>query len=278
MLMPSLDYFLSPNQQAVIDRFTAVCRAEARVVAAFLGGSHVTGTADVYSDLDLYLVAVDEAYDGLLAEREAFVALLGEPLFMEDFGIASCTFFILSDGTEGELWIGSESRFKTIHGGPIRVLVDRQDILTGASFPMHEADPVEQLEVLREQIVLFWHEFSHFVKAMGRKQLWFAYGSLEVMRGMCVNLARLRHNFGDGYVGEEPYFKVETIMPVEELAPLQETFCPLEPVAMHRAASSIVRFYQEIAPPLAQKHGIAYPERLVNLMVPQLAAIIPGDL
>jgi hypothetical protein len=275
MLMLSLDPLLSANHQGVLDRFIAACQADSRVAAAFLGGSHVTGLADAHSDLDLYLIATNKDYDDLLAGREAFVAHLGEPLFLADFGIPNCTFFILADGTEGELWIGSESHFKDIHGGPIRALVDKQDMLAGVSFPMQEADPIEQVELLRQQIVLFWHEFSHFVKALGREQLWFAYGSLEVMRGMCVNLARLRYNFKDGEVGEEPYFKVETIMPVEQLAPLQETFCPLEPRAMHQAASVIVHFYQEVTPLLAQKHGIAYPERLVNLMVPQLAAIRP---
>jgi hypothetical protein len=277
MLMPSVNTLLSANHQAVLERFIDACRADSRVVAAFLGGSQVTGLADAYSDLDLYLIVMNKDYDDLLAGREAFIGLLGEPLFLADFDIPNCTFFILSDGTEGELWIGSESRFKDIHGGPIRVLVDKQGVLAGASFPMQGADPIAQVEVLRQQIVLFWHEFSHFVKAMGREQLWFAYGSLEAMRGMCMNLARLRYNFRDGDVGEEPYFKVETVMPVEQLAPLQETFCPLEYVAMHRAASLIIRFYQEVAPTLAQKHGVAYPERLVNLMVPQLAAIKPGD-
>ena len=66
-------------------------------------------------------------------------------------------------------------------------------------------------------------------------------------------------------------------MPVGQLAPLIETFCPIESVAMHRAASSIIRFYQEIARNLARKHGIAHPERLENLMVPQLATIKPEE-
>jgi len=78
-------------------------------------------------------------------------------------------------------------------------------------------------------------------------------------------------------VGEEPYFKVETAMPVEQLDPLLETFCPMEPVAMYRAALLIIRFYQETARHLAQKHGIAYPERLVNMMVIQLETIKPEE-
>ena len=100
---------------------------------------------------------------------------------------------------------------------------------------------------------------------------------LEIMRSICVNLARLRHNFRDGDVGEEPYFKVERAMPVEQLDPLLETFGLLEPAAMYRAALILVRFYQETARHLAQKHGIAYPERLVNMMVTRLETIKPEE-
>ncbi|HEX6383969.1 MAG TPA: nucleotidyltransferase domain-containing protein [Anaerolineae bacterium] len=49
------------NHQIVIDRFVASCRADERVVAAFLGGSYARGAADEYSDLDLYLITTDRA-------------------------------------------------------------------------------------------------------------------------------------------------------------------------------------------------------------------------
>ena len=67
---------------------------------------------------------------------------------------------------------------------------------------------------------------------MGRRQLWFAYGQLEVLRQICVNLARLRYNFSDAYVGEEPYFKVDQILTIEQLSPLKTTFYLMEYEAM----------------------------------------------
>jgi len=42
---------------------------------------------------------------------------------------------------------------------------------------------------------------------MGRHQLWWAQGQLEVLRRCCVNLARLQNNFSDTDAGEEAYFK-----------------------------------------------------------------------
>jgi predicted nucleotidyltransferase len=274
--MESQEIQLPQNHRAVMNRFVRACQADERVVAAFLGGSHARGTADAYSDLDLYLITTDEAYEDFLAGREAFIRLLGEPLFLEDFGAPHGFFYIFSDDTEGELWIGRESHFHHIQAGPYRVLLDKKGVLVNAVFPRHEADPSGQIETLRQQVNWFWHELSHFIKAMGRGQLWFAYGQLELMRHMCVNLARLRYDFSDAYVGEEPYFKVEQALPIEQLSPLHTTYCPMEYEAMLQAARVLFRFYQDVAPTLARAHGIAYQADLVRTMGNQLEQL--GDV
>ena len=199
----------SANHKPIIDRFLAVCQADDRIVAAFLGGSYASGAADAHSDLDLYLITTDAAYEAFLTEREPFVRRLGEPLFLEDFGKAYYFFIIFDDGTEMELGVGRESQFQHIHGGAHTVLLDKHGLLTDVTFPLHEADPTEQREHLRQLIMNFWHEVGHFHKALARNQRWFAYGSLETMRHICVNLARLHHNFADEGVGEEPFFKAE---------------------------------------------------------------------
>ncbi len=261
---------LPKNLQGVTNHFVEECQADERVVAAFLGGSYAEDTADAYSDLDLYLITADEAYEDFLTGREAFIRLLGEPLFLEDFGTPHALFYIFSDHTEGELWIGRESQFHHIHAGPYRVLLDKNDILVNVVFPQHEADQPEQIETLRQQVVWFWHELSHFIKAMGRGQLWFAYGQLEVMRQICVNLARLRHNFSDAYDSDEPYFKVDQALPVEHLSPLQTTFCAIEYEVMLKAALVIFRFYQDVAPNLAKAHKKMYSADLERMMISQL--------
>jgi predicted nucleotidyltransferase len=258
------------NHRVVIDRFVAACQADERVVAAFLVGSYAKGTADIYSDLDLYLIITNEAYEDFVAGREAFIRLLGEPAFLEDFDLPNVVFFIFPDGTEVELTLGRESQINHIFSGPYQVLLDKKRILAGAVLPWPEPAQAEQIETLRRQVYWFWHDLSHFTTAMGRGQLWWAYGQLEVLRLYCVNLARLSQNFSDAGVGEEGYFKVEHAIPVEQLSSLQATFCPMEPGAMLQAALVIVRFYQELAPVLAQTHGITYPADLKRVMVDRL--------
>lgn len=261
---------ITKNYQTIIDRFVASCRADERVVAAFLGGSYARGAADEYSDLDLYLITTDEAYEDFYAGREAFMRLLGEPLFIEDFGIPNIIFYVLADGTEGELGLGRESEFTHIHSGPYQVLLDKKNMLASVVFRGHEPDPAEQTETLRRLVYWFWHELSHFITALSRNQLWWAHGQLDELRHYCVKLARLRHDFLDAEAGDEGYFKLEKAIPVSQLAPLQATFCPMEKEAMLHAAFVIVRYYQELAMELAQKHGLAYPEKLEHLMVARL--------
>jgi predicted nucleotidyltransferase len=269
---------LPDNHQAVMDRFIAACRADERIVAAFLGGSYAKDKADKFSDLDLYFITTDDAYEDFLAEREAFVHLLGEPLFLEDFGAPHGYLIIFSNGTEAEVWFGRESKFTDIHEGPYTVLLDKKDILAGEVFPLHVANQAKQIELLRQQIDWFWHELSHFIKAMARRQLWFAYGQLEVMRQICVNLARLRNNVADAYVGEEPYFKVEQALPIEQLLPLQTTYCSMEYQPMLQAGFVICRFYREVAPSLAKEYNLTYRADLEQMMINELKELDDASL
>lgn len=258
------------NHQAVLARFVTACLADHRIVAAFLGGSYARDAADRYSDLDLYLITTDEDFNDFTAQRAAFVRRLGEPVFMEDFDHPNIVFYIFADGTEGELGFGRESQFNDIHTGPYKVLLDKQGILAGAVFPGREPGPAGQIEKLCRLIFWFWHDVSHFITAMGRGQLWWAQGQLEVLRRSCVSLARLRNDFSDADTGDEAYFKLDRVLPAEQLSALQAAFCPLDAGAMLQSGLAIVRFYKELAIPLANTHGISYPEALERVMVHRL--------
>jgi predicted nucleotidyltransferase len=269
--MNSQELQLPRNHQEIADRFLAACQADDRIVAAFIGGSYAEGQVDKHSDLDLFFITTDEAYEEFIVERESFVRLLGEPLFQEDFGLDHGYCLIFSNMTECDLWFGCESKFKDIYSGTYRVLMDKKSILEGKVFSPPVADPARQLELLRQQIDWFWHELSHFIKAMGRRHLWFAFGQIEAMRQICVILARLRYDFSDPYVGDgEPYFKIEQALPVEELSPLQTTYCSMEYDAMLQAALVLCRFYQDIAPGLAEAHNLSYQSDLERVMVSQV--------
>jgi predicted nucleotidyltransferase len=269
---------LPAHHQTVVSRLIAACQADARVVAAFLGGSHARGAADEHSDLDLCVITTgDAAFEALVAERESFIRLLGEPVFLESFARPHIAFFVLADGVEGELYFGSVGHLDDIQSGSFIVLLDKAGILAGATFVEQPIAPSEQAETLRSLIYGFWHELSHFVTAMHRKQTWWAFGQLEALRRNCVSLLRLRHNFSVWAGGDEPYFKVEKELPVEQLSPLQATICLMEPTAMRDAARVIHGIYCELAQSLAQTHGLAYPVGLDRVMSARLETLFDEE-
>jgi len=267
---------LQPNHQEVVDRFVLACHTDERVAAAFLVGSYVKGKNDAHSDLDLYLITTDGVYEDFIANRVAFIRLLGEPLFMEDFDLPGIVFLIFPGGSEVELSFGRESQLSQILNEPYKVLLDKKNITSGVISREREVDHEEQTEKLRRLIYWFWHELSHFITALARGQLWWAHGQLGALRLYCINLARLRNNFLDQDVGEEGYFKIEKAIPLEQLAALKATYCPMEEDAMLESADIIVRFFRDIATGLATTHGITYPEHLDKAMFERLERLRNG--
>ena len=259
-----------PNHQAILDKFVKACQSDDRIVATLLVGSYVKGKADEHSDLDLYLITTDEAYDDFASKRESFVRLFGEPLFMDDFGLPGIVFLIFPDGSEVEVSYVRESQASHVFSEPYKVLLDKKNFTAGVVTREREADQESQRGKLRRLIYWFWHELSHFISAMGRGHLWWAHGQLSALRLYCMNLARLRNNFSDADIGEEGYFKIDNALPVEQLSALQTTFPAMEQSAMLQAALVIVNFYKELAPPLAQAHGIPYPDGLDRVMIERL--------
>jgi predicted nucleotidyltransferase len=264
---------LPERHRTIIERFVAACRADERVVAAFLGGSYARGAADGSSDLDLYVITADGTYADFFADRAAFVRQLGEPVFLEDFDAYGfdLVLFIFAEGVEGELALGREGSFQHIHGGPHVVLLDKTEILERATFPAQRPSVAEQVERLRRLVVWFWHDLAHHVLTpLARGQLWTAVGAVEDLRRSCVELARLAADFT---AAAEGYEQVERVVPAERLAALAATFCPPERRALLGAAKALVDFYQEVAPALAQAHGISYPTALDAVICARLEAL-----
>jgi predicted nucleotidyltransferase len=266
---------IAKGNQAIIEDFTTACETDARVVAAFIGGSYATGRTDEYSDLDLYLITAEEAYDSFFADRIQFIQQLGKPVFLQDFnGFGfDMVVFILADGTEGELALATERKFDHIHGGPFKVLVDKKEILAEAKFPLQEPSSEEQQASLRRLIWWFWRDVSLFTTAIARGRLWTAYGYLENARLKCVNLARLKRNFAGWADG---YEKLEQAVEDEDIAPLHSTLCPLSRPVMLEAVGNLVRFYRETASSLAQMHSVAYPADLDRFLSDRLQDMTEG--
>lgn len=250
------------DQPGVVFRFAEACQADDRIIAGLLGGSRARGEADEFSDVDLYAITTDDALESVMSSRDAFVRKFGDPLFLEDFGLDRIAFCIFDDGTDVELHFEPEAALKRLEVGPFQTLVDKRGILGGEEFPFSRPDPAEQRERLRETVMWFWHDVSHFLAAMSRGDLWWAHGQLEALRRYCVNLVRIRHGVE---AHEEAYEKLSKEVPVSELTELVSTFCALERDAMLESGLRIVAFFRENAPRIAEANGVAYPTDLARL-------------
>ncbi len=253
------------NRPLVIERFRAACEDDAHVVAAFIGGSFAAGTADAYSDLDLYLITSDEGYEDFFARRASFMHQLEEPVLAEDFdGFGfDMILFIFEDGSKGELALAQASGFSHIHHGPYRVLVDKQKLLDGVTFRLEQASVTEQRDRLIEHLKFFWRDFLVMSQALGRGNLLSASLYLEGVRHRLISVCRLSVNFRDE--GDHP--KPEAVLPSHLQERLVAAFPPLERAAMVRGAQQMARLFQEVARPLAAQQQVVYPDALERVVL-----------
>jgi len=242
----------------------AACRADDRVVAAFLGGSRARGADDTFSDIDVTVLVRDDHLESFRSDRPAFLGEVGRLLFLEDFGLEHVTFAIFEDGVELELHAWPIGELGAIEAGPHRLLYDPQGLLEGAAFTEIPPDAEALRDELRQVLMWFWHELDPLQTALGRGQIWWAAGQLEQVRNACVRVARLEGGVGSG--GDEPYWKIDAEFPTDGLEPLRPTFVPPDLAAMLAAALGLLAFFREHGRAAARRMDVPYPDELDALI------------
>jgi hypothetical protein len=233
-------------QRSALQAFVSAARDDDRIVAAFIGGSFASGSWDAHSDLDLYVVVEDDAYDAFLADRRDFVGRLGTLLLSEDFnGFGFDMVIFLTDaGAEGELGIGRRSGFAEMHGGPFIAVKDAGAVLP-AAFPMDGPTDEQRAASMRRTVAWFWRQLALFATAAARGRTWSSFTYLDAARREAFDLAWLVERpdrWPDGYEKAELHLEVATL---EELA---RTVTPLDLDAMRVAARVLARFVTDRAP------------------------------
>jgi predicted nucleotidyltransferase len=242
--------------QRLVDRV----RVDERVATLFMGGSHASGTADEYSDLDLYLITTDEGFERFRTERRDLMAALGELVFLEeheDFGFL-LILYIYRDGVRGEMALAPARDIDDVHSGPFEVLVDRTGVMDGRDF-RSGLDERTRAGIVRGALTWFWYERANLDVAIQRGHLWTAHYHLERCRERCLDLAWIRARPEVWPGGHE---KAERILGAETLARLAPTIVPLQREALSRASHAVTDFYREVGPEVAVACGVEYPAEL----------------
>jgi len=251
--------------RVLTDRLMAIVQGDDRIRALLVCGSHATGTADEFSDLDIGLVITDVAYEHVLARPDELVRAIGESLLLEDFGNPANLHVILSDGADLELIIHREGELTLER--PYRVLLDKGGVEDRArERPPPPSRPADS-EQTRQLVHGFWRDVGHVITALGRGNILWAHGQLEELRSTCIALARLEAGVE---ADDEPYWKVDEALPGDRLAALRATVAPPEIGSMRDAALALLELYRQLAGAVAAEHGIAYPAELDRLMSARL--------
>jgi predicted nucleotidyltransferase len=262
------------DTQALIDRVTAAFQADDRAIALVIFGSHAAERADRFSDLDFGVITRDDALDDLVADLRDLVTAGGSPLFAEDFATPTNLHVIYADGSTAEFIVLAESDL--LIEGPCRVLFDGSGAVERALLRTPpEPDPAAHHEDVRRLIVWFWHDLEHLIAAIGRGQTWWAFGQLDELRRLCLNLARAAE--GAEIEADEAYWKVDEAISQERLKELEDTIAPFALDQILAAAGRLLSWYRSIAPALAAANDIAYPAELDRVITAQFDGLAdPG--
>lgn len=254
--MASSDY--EQLRAATVERFSKACRSHVLVDAAFLGGSLASGTADRFSDLDIYVITSVENYERFFDDREGFMRSWCEPVFLDttrDFeGLGfHMLHFVAADGVWGEVALGNHENLMAIHGGAYRTLVDKSGVLDGVEFALYEQPHEEVAAEVARALGWFWVDLLSFKRALGRGHLLAAATSIESMRRRCGTLLAAVAD-----VAAEP----------REPNRLLATFTPAEPEALLKAVADLTSLHREVGRVAAERYGVNYPHPLARVLDP----------
>jgi predicted nucleotidyltransferase len=192
------------EHEALLQRAQEVFQADQRVVAAWLFGSVGRRTADVFSDLDLWVIVKDECIETISAERQSYAAQLDRPvLLLESPGNAPAGGAYLMACYPGRAgihqvdWYWQRQSDASLSRHAV-LLFDRagipQDSRQEQLDPPGTPAPLTQQERAQQATQLstfFWAMSNIAVKSVLRHQAWMAVSHLERLRGLVDGMKRL---------------------------------------------------------------------------------------
>jgi len=178
----------------VIERFRHIAETDSRVLASFLGGSLAAGTADTYSDIDIYFVVDPSEYDSFHSDVASLLNTFGPLVYFDqhnDFGF-DLVLFMFKNNVKGELGLGTTQNLKNMHRGPFKVLVDKTGVMDNVEFPLPPPLTGKNLrDYVERQLRWYWYWYGQLLTSCARNHLWSAELSLSSMRGRAFNLLKL---------------------------------------------------------------------------------------
>ncbi len=183
--MVGVDYLEVHRRERVdlLERAIGLLEGDDRIDAAWLHGSMGRGTEDDWSDIDLWIVVADEAWDAVAGERGEFVKRVGELLLVveapQNAPQGGAYLLAMYAGVQGPhiLDCSWQPRSLARRGADTRVLFDRVVIVEAEG--RAELSEEERLEGARHQVGFFWMMVAIVGKYIARREAWEVLGLLR---------------------------------------------------------------------------------------------------
>jgi hypothetical protein len=179
-------------QLALLERVTAVLKADGRVRAAFLRGSFYSGQPDLYSDLDVFAVVEISDVEAFFEQGRAVLAEVGQLICVSQGDTNPPTLRALFPGPmRVDLSVVAIENIPPYEGW--RVLFDTNGVLETRPRPPETADPLqpEHVAAVCDQ---FWWNLFNSIGQLKRGHLWMALYQLDQCRSTLAQMMRWRRD------------------------------------------------------------------------------------
>lgn len=256
--LPSLDRL--PEHRKLLERAVASLQDDVRVVGLVAGGSLTHGGADFYSDVDLYIVVQDEAFDEIFAERGVTVEVVGSPLF--DFTVdpmpgGSTDHIVVYEGpVKFDFMYLKESDFKPAPKWVGCVVLKDASGRVGTAVAQSErlALPQPTTEELLDLNQKFWIWCWYVFGKIVRGELWEALDGLHSIRSLALvpllDWAAERPHEG--------YRRLERKTDATTASHLMATVAPVQPEALYAALQAEMELFCSLRAVVFDQHGVTF--------------------
>jgi len=250
-------------QDAYLDLFVAKAASDPRVNAAWLAGSFGRGEADRYSDLDLHLLLDAASAEAWKADAEAWLSSV-RPLVLFRWLFNN---YMVNALTEHGLRVDLVPHAgSTISLDPrkSRVLFQRGATVT-FDFVAEPAAPAATAQTLLGQAQEFWRCLALLPGVLGRDELIVGVAGLSIEVKIVTDYVIL----GNGIAREGGAKHLNALLPgaLQQQLEALLSICPLSRQQLADAHLRLARLMREYGPPIAARHGFAYPHQLERVVL-----------
>lgn len=247
------------QQLGYLAQLEPLLHADARIRAAWLGGSFGRGNADRYADIDLHVLVASDELDAVRSALDAAVATV-RPLVLSRWLFNARMFNGLTeDGLRLDLWLHDDA--PTLDKRKVRVLLGHDEALRFEDVTVRPDAATTQAR-LAQHMTEFWRCIALLPSVIGRDELIVSVQGLTIEVNHLIDVIIL----GGEIERDSGVKRLNPFLPDEQRQAIEAALAldGLDQQSLVNAHMALARIMQRIGPALAAHHGIDYPTDVEN--------------